>query len=96
MPESVTTLQRTGGREISRIVYDEQTIASRVAEMGQMHADLVRPAGLQPAGEEACDRLSVDPRIFFQKFPMGHRLAAVRADRLLVAGVGVAPERGVD
>ena len=34
MPESVTTLQRTGGREISRIVYDEETIASRVAEMG--------------------------------------------------------------
>jgi hypoxanthine phosphoribosyltransferase len=34
MPESVTTLQRTGGREISRIVYNEDTIAARVAEMG--------------------------------------------------------------
>jgi hypoxanthine phosphoribosyltransferase len=34
MPETVTTLQRTGGREISRIVYNEETIASRVAEMG--------------------------------------------------------------
>jgi hypoxanthine phosphoribosyltransferase len=34
MPDSATTLRRTGGRQLSRIVYDETTIAERVAEMG--------------------------------------------------------------
>jgi hypoxanthine phosphoribosyltransferase len=34
MPDSAETLQRTGGRELDRIVYDEDTIAERVAEMG--------------------------------------------------------------
>ena len=34
MPDSELTLARTGGRELARIVYDEQDIAARVAEMG--------------------------------------------------------------
>jgi hypoxanthine phosphoribosyltransferase len=34
MPDSLQTLRRTGGRELDRIVYDEETIAGRVAEMG--------------------------------------------------------------
>lgn len=39
MPDSQLTLARTGGRELSRIVYDEATIAARVDEMGQEIAD---------------------------------------------------------
>jgi hypoxanthine phosphoribosyltransferase len=39
MPDSAETLQRTGGRELTRIVYDEETIAARVAEMGQEIAE---------------------------------------------------------
>lgn len=34
MPDSELTLARTGGRELSRIVYTEEQIARRVAEMG--------------------------------------------------------------
>jgi hypoxanthine phosphoribosyltransferase len=34
MPDSVETLRRTGGKQLARIVYDEDTIAARVAEMG--------------------------------------------------------------
>ena len=34
MPDSAETLQRTGGRVLARIVYDQDTIAARVAEMG--------------------------------------------------------------
>jgi len=39
MPDSELTLARTGGRELARIVYNEQDIAARVAEMGQEIAD---------------------------------------------------------
>jgi hypoxanthine phosphoribosyltransferase len=39
MPDSQLTLARTGGRKLSRIVYDEATIAARVDEMGQEIAD---------------------------------------------------------
>jgi hypoxanthine phosphoribosyltransferase len=39
MPDSELTLARTGGRELARIVYDEQDIAARVAEMGEEIAE---------------------------------------------------------
>lgn len=39
MPDSELTLARTGGRELSRIVYDEHDIAARVAEMGHEIAE---------------------------------------------------------
>ena len=39
MPDSLLTLRRTGGRVLARIVYDEPTIAARVAEMGNEIAD---------------------------------------------------------
>ncbi len=39
MPDSELTLARTGGRELARIVYDEQDIAARVAEMGHEIAE---------------------------------------------------------
>ena len=68
----------------------------RMAQMSQMDADLMGPAGLQPAGEQARDRFAIDSGVFLQKLPMGHGFAAVWPDRLLVAGLGVAPEWGVD
>lgn len=39
MPDSPLTLARTGGRELARIVYDENDIAARVAEMGHEIAE---------------------------------------------------------
>jgi len=39
MPDSALTLARTGGRELARIVYDEEDIAARVAEMGHEIAE---------------------------------------------------------
>jgi len=43
MPDSVLTLRRTGGRELSRIVYDEKAIAARVEEMGEEIAEAYEP-----------------------------------------------------
>jgi len=45
MPDSELTLARTGGRRLSRIVYDEKVIAARVREMGR------EISGYYPAGE---------------------------------------------
>lgn len=39
MPDSALTLARTGGRQLHRIVYREDEIARRVAEMGHEIAD---------------------------------------------------------
>ena len=39
MPDTELTLARTGGRELARIVYTEDQIARRVAEMGQEITD---------------------------------------------------------
>jgi len=47
MPDSLLTLRRTGGRQLARIVYDEATIAARVAEMGEEIADDY-PDGCEP------------------------------------------------
>src|ERR1043165_6934828 len=66
----------------------------RMAKMRQVDADLVRPARLQPAGEQACDRFAVDSGVFLQQFPMRHLLAAVGTDRLPLARLRMAPERG--
>ena len=52
----------------------------RVADMGEMHADLVSTAGFQPAGEQAGDRLAVRADVFLQEFPVGYRLAPAGAD----------------
>ena len=35
MLQSSTQLKQTGGRELKRIVFDEETIARRVRELGQ-------------------------------------------------------------
>ncbi|HEX7118510.1 MAG TPA: hypoxanthine phosphoribosyltransferase [Longimicrobiales bacterium] len=46
MPNSPDTAARTGGRELERIVFSQERIARRVAEMGR---DI---AGAYPAGED--------------------------------------------
>src|SRR5689334_1130466 len=64
-----------------------------MADMGQMDPDLVGAAGLQLAGEEARDRPRRPARmagrqpagVALQHLPMGDRLAAALAYRLLVA-----------
>ena len=68
----------------------------RVADMGQMHPDLVGAAGFQGAGEQAGDRLAVAGRQSFQHLPMGDGRAAAFAHGALVAGMRMAVERGVD
>src|SRR4051812_46304703 len=77
-------------RPIDRIAHQ------RMADMGEMDADLMGPASLQLAGQETCDRLAVGPRKGLEPLPMGNRVAAVLAHRHLVAGVGMAAERLVD
>ncbi len=64
--------------------------------MGKMHADLVRAAGFQRAGEQARHRLAVAAGEMLQHLPMRHRFASVLAHGALVARMRMAVERGVD
>src|SRR5437763_17106846 len=64
-------------RPIDRIAHE------RMADMGQMHPDLVGAAGLELAEQKAGDGLPVGAGITLEHLPVGHRLAAVRAYRLL-------------
>src|SRR5665213_4487298 len=68
----------------------------RMADMGQMHPNLVGAAGLEGTSEQARDRLAVRACEPFQHLPMGHRRAAAFAHRPFVSGSGVTVERGVD
>src|SRR5688572_16278548 len=68
----------------------------RVADMGEVHPDLVGSPRLQLAGEEGGDRLSVGSGVGFQEPPMRDRLAASRPHGLLVAGLGMAVEGSID
>src|SRR5215213_10942392 len=68
----------------------------RVADVGEMDADLVGAAGLQPAGQQTRDRLAIDAEVFFQHFPMGYRLAAARPHSLFVPRYGMAVERCIN
>src|SRR6476646_1632296 len=77
-------------RPVDRIAHQ------RVADMGEMDADLVGPAGLQLAGHEACDRLAVGPRKGLELLPMGDGLPAILPHCHLVARMGMAAERLVD
>src|SRR5438132_862023 len=47
-----------------------------MTNMGQMHPDLMGPAGLEPAGEKAGDRLAVASGKRLLDLPMRDRLAA--------------------
>ena len=68
-----------------------------VADMGQMDADLVGAAGLQPACDQARDRLAVGcPGKRSSTCQWVMACAAAGAHRHLVAGVRMAAERRVD
>src|SRR5882724_1349799 len=64
-----------------------------MADMGEMHPDLMGPPGIEPAGEEAGDRPAVASRKCFPDLPMGDRLAAALAHRHFFPGVGVPVDR---
>src|SRR6188474_3265645 len=68
-----------------------------MAQMRQMHADLVGASGLQGAGEQAGDRgLRTGRGEAFEHLPMGDRRTPVAADCLPVARLRMTAERGVD
>src|SRR5262249_17027594 len=64
--------------------------------MGKMHPDLVGAPCFQIAFEKARDRLSVWSEKPLQYLPMGNSRAADLADGLLVAGMGVSADWGID
>src|SRR5438477_13186472 len=64
-----------------------------MADVSEMHPDLVGPPRLQLAGEEARDRLAVDAGVFLQDLPVGYGFAATGPDGLFVACLGVAVDR---
>src|SRR5262249_18070970 len=68
----------------------------RVSDRGEVHADLVRAPGLEPAGEEACDRRAVAAAVALEHLPMRHRGAAARTHRHLLARARMAADRLVD
>ena len=67
-----------------------------VADMGHVDADLVRPPGLQPAFDQARDRLAVLAVEGLQHLPVGDGLAAAFADRDLVARIRMPLERRME
>jgi len=67
----------------------------RVAEMRQMHPDLVGAAGLQPAFDQARRWLAVPALETLQHLPVGDRLAAIRPHRDAIAALRMAVERRV-
>src|ERR1700733_12780705 len=73
-----------------------------MADRGQMDADLMRAAGLEPAGEQAGHGLapsvarSVGSAKALAHLPMGNRLARAFAHRHAVAGARVTADRPVD
>src|SRR6266700_5973378 len=67
-----------------------------MADMGEMHPDLVGAAGFEPAGEEGTDGLAVAPLEALLDLPMRDRLAATLADRHLLPGARVAVDGCVD
>src|SRR5215218_2148236 len=68
----------------------------RVATMGQMNANLMGAAGLQPTGEQARNRAAVLALIPLEDLPMGDRLPAPGAYRLAVAGTWMAVDRSIN
>ena len=53
----------------------------RMADGGEVHADLMGASGLEPAGEEARHRRTVAAGIAFEHLPMGDRGAATCCGR---------------
>src|SRR5258708_28288047 len=66
-----------------------------MADMGEMHPDLMGAAGLELAGQQCCDRLAVAPIEGFLNFPMGNGLAAALAHPHFLPGVGMPVDRRI-
>src|SRR5437764_14339405 len=85
--------KRRLGREAGAVSLPTQ---QRMANVSEMRPDLMGPAGFQPAGEKARDRLAVDTGVFLHDLPMGYGFAAALPDGLLVACLGMAVDRRID
>src|SRR5260370_40575740 len=68
----------------------------RMADMGEMHPDLMGAPGLELAGQERRDRLAVAPGEGFLDLPVGDRLAAAFAHRHFLPGMRMPVDRRVD
>src|SRR5262249_51015995 len=68
----------------------------RVADMGKMHPNLMRPAGFEPAGQKARHRTASDTVVPLHHLPACHRVPAAFSYRHPVAGVGVAGDGRLD
>src|SRR4051794_2346654 len=67
-----------------------------MTDVGEMDADLVGPAGLEPTSEEGGDRFAVGSDVGFEEPPMRDRLSAAFAHSLFVPSLGVTLERSID
>src|SRR5229473_3529563 len=88
------------GRELSSLGLETRAVnvvaEQRMADGGEVDADLVRAARLQPAGEQARDRLPLAAAIAFEHLPMRDRCATALAHGHPFARVRMAPDRLVD
>src|SRR5580765_2716436 len=66
-----------------------------MADMGEVHPDLMGPPGLELAGQKRGDRFAVTALISRLQLPMRDRLAAAFADRHLFAGIRMPVNRRV-
>src|SRR5258708_6324260 len=68
----------------------------RMADISEVHPDLMGAPGLELAGQQRRDRLAVAPVEGFLDLPMGDRLAATLAHRHFLPGMRMAVDRRVD
>ena len=67
-----------------------------MADMGEVHPDLMGAPGLELAGQQRGDRLAVAPVEGRLQLPMGDRLAAALAHRHFFAGIRMPVDRRID
>jgi hypothetical protein len=67
-----------------------------MADMGQVHPDLMGAPGLELAGELRRDRLAVAADEGFLNLPVGDGLAAALAHRHFLPRIGMPVDRGID
>src|SRR5690349_12811973 len=68
----------------------------RMADMRQVHADLMGAAGLEAASKEAGNRFAVGAGVTLQYFPMRNRLPSTFANGPLVARMRMTVDRRID
>src|SRR5437762_958379 len=87
-------------RELARFGLEAGAIShvakQRMAEVTQVHPDLVGAAGLQFECEARCDRLAVAAGKALEPAPMGDRFAAALAHRHLFTGARMTRDRLAD